>query len=159
MLQGHRIILTREQNDQLLSQQFSLYPNVECEDVVSVSANVQIQTYPPAPGYAYPLCAVEIPASPGVYFLLRRSRNINARQCYYVGSSVNLKSRVTKSHERIKEYPNCLVAWLPTKRDDRIWTECYFVGLLRPEKNAACPVGLVSKRRLINLIKKLVAKL
>jgi len=82
-----------------------------------------------------------MPATSGIYFLWDKSKDI----VVYVGQSVNLRSRVRQSHDKVPQIQSPLVSFLEFPIEELIFAESFYIGVLKPALNLATPGGLPPK--------------
>jgi hypothetical protein len=97
--------------------------------VGTYSTELAKSNYPevPPPFFAPSAEGDGIPSIPGIYFLW------DGETIVYVGQSVNLNQRVRLGHWRLR--PEYKISILPIDKFFLTWTECYYIGLVKPEKN------------------------
>jgi hypothetical protein len=78
----------------------------------------------------------KVPTSSGVYFIWREGG------LAYVGESVNLKQRLTCSHERVEDGDD--VSWLLFPEHALTSSEAFYIGIGRPWSNGRAKKGLKS---------------
>lgn len=90
--------------------------------------------YPdPPPGVIKPTAeGIGVPVASGIYFVWENG--IVA----YVGQSVNMNSRVRlNNHQAI--YKSDLLSFVPFKKGELVWAECYYIGMMKPPRNRGTP--------------------
>lgn len=91
--------------------------------------------YPdPPPGVIKPTAeGIGVPVASGIYFVWENGI------VTYVGQSVNMNSRVRlNNHQAI--YKSDLLSFVPFEKDELVWAECYYVGMLRPKRNRGASI-------------------
>lgn len=152
-IEGERRNLLKDLTDQLRSVGEKLFKaKEELEEYSKQSATALAQhmkdewnqwkkrfvpsEYPdPPPGIIRPTAeGIGVPATSGIYFVWENGI------IDYVGQSINMNNRVRLySHGVICETD--LLSFVPIEKDELIWAECYYIGILRPKRNRGTPLG------------------
>lgn len=91
--------------------------------------------YPdPPPGVIRPTPeGIGLPATSGIYFVWENG--IVA----YVGQSIKMNNRLRlNDHQAI--YKSDFLSFIPFEKDELVWAECYYIGMLRPKRNRGTPI-------------------
>lgn len=99
-----------------------------------IAKSLARDTYPdvPKPSIRPTLFGDGLPSTSGIYFLWEHGI------VKYVGQSTRLSDRVRlNSHRRLSETD--LISYIEIPKDELVWAECYYIGILRPTRNGGTP--------------------
>jgi len=125
-------IRLRELRKQVKEQEALFEKNARALELLAKSLARSIYPNVPEPSIKPTLFGDGLPSTCGIYFLWDHGI------VKYVGQSTTLSGRVRlSSHHRLKETD--LISYVEIPKDELVWAECYYIGILRPTRNGGTP--------------------
>lgn len=118
----------REFQDDSFDEFRELWKRVKVATAEASYPRTHLRPAPPKPILPASDC-ISLPDRPGIYFVWSGDRVV------YVGQSIKLSSRChLKRHDKIKDED--WISWLEMPAADLYFAECFYIGILQPERNS-----------------------